>query len=132
MCDLAIVGSRTYQHLDWVRYYIWTMLPFIDVLISGGAEGVDQVAYSAAQRYEILTIVHAADWLFWGPSAGPRRNTLIVAEADAVVAFWDGKSKGTLDTINKARSAGKLVAVYKKPYANVWDRARARFNVYSR
>ena len=44
--------------------------------------------------------------------AAHTRNQMIVDEAASVAAFWDGQSKGTLSTINKAKSAGILYAVY--------------------
>ena len=53
-----------------------------------------------------------ADWKTHGKKAGPLRNTDIVARADALVAFWDGVSRGTRDAIVKARLAGKLVEVF--------------------
>jgi hypothetical protein len=51
------------------------------------------------------------DWKKHGRAAGIIRNTDIVKQADKVVAFWDGKSKGTQDTIGKARKANKLLYV---------------------
>jgi hypothetical protein len=44
-------------------------------------------------------------------SAAKRRNAWIVEDADHVVAFWDGSSRGTLDTIARAEKAGKLSLV---------------------
>ncbi len=38
--------------------------------------------------------------------AGKKRNTQIIARADVVVAFWDGFSTGTRDSITKAKSRG--------------------------
>ena len=47
----------------------------------------------------------------YGRSAGFKRNALIVAESDEVVAFWDMKSKGTKSTIDLATKAGKPVRI---------------------
>lgn len=55
---------------------------------------------------------HLPDWNRYGRSAGARRNAEIVKQADEVVAFWDGKSRGTQITIAMARAAGKPVTVY--------------------
>ena len=55
--------------------------------------------------------VHKADWDKHGKAAGPIRNSAIVADCDEVIAFWDGKSPGTLDTIRKAVKAGKPVRI---------------------
>ena len=44
--------------------------------------------------------------------AAHTRNQMIVNNAASVVAFWDGQSKGTKSTIDKAKAAGILFAVY--------------------
>jgi hypothetical protein len=46
-----------------------------------------------------------------GRTAGFTSNTTIVRDSDVVIAFWDGKSTGTLDTIEKAKALGKPVGV---------------------
>lgn len=47
-------------------------------------------------------------WLFHSfPEAAYFRNGLIVDEVQLVVAFYDGTSRGTRDTINKAMQRGK-------------------------
>jgi hypothetical protein len=48
-----------------------------------------------------------AEWNKFGKSAGYRRNVTIVEHSDIIVAFWDGKSKGTQHTINIAKEKGK-------------------------
>ena len=45
--------------------------------------------------------------------AGMIRNGEIVRLSDEVIAFWDGKSSGTRDTIQKAKAAGKSVRVFQ-------------------
>ena len=40
------------------------------------------------------------------------RNTEIVSNADAVIAFWDMKSKGTLDSIKKTIKMQKALYVF--------------------
>ena len=41
------------------------------------------------------------------------RNTDIVKNSDIVVAFWDGESKGTLDSIRKAENLNKGLMIIK-------------------
>jgi len=41
------------------------------------------------------------------------RNSEMVAGADALIAVWDGISRGTADTIGKAKKSGLKVFVYK-------------------
>lgn len=127
---VAVVGSRDYPEIDFVRYWVWTMRPFIAVLISGGAGGVDLAAEDAGLDYGLDVVSRPADWDRYGRAAGPVRNTQVVRIADDVVAFWDGVSRGTADTIGKARDASKLRAVYNRRCVNVF--VDGRFDVYSR
>ena len=109
---IAIVGSRDYKNLDKVENYILQLDPANDVVISGGARGVDKVAELSAKQRGIPTVIFEANWKEFGRSAGFRRNADIVKAADSIVAFWDGSSRGTQHTVDLARKAGKLVVIY--------------------
>lgn len=98
---IAVVGSRNYHNLEQVRQYVLD-LPKDSTIVSGGAKGVDTIATIAAVGVGLETITFFPDWNTHGKAAGMIRNSLIVESSDAVVAFWDGKSKGTKDTIDKA------------------------------
>ena len=74
------------------------------VIISGGARGADTLAERYAKEANYKLEVFKADWTKHGKQAGFIRNGYIITAADAVVAFWDGTSRGTLDTINKAKA----------------------------
>jgi len=107
---IAIVGSRKYPDLERVAAYVGTLLS-TDVVVSGGAAGVDQAAAGAARSCGLDVVEHLPDWQRLGKAAGMIRNKTIVNDADSVVAFWDGHSKGTQHTITLARRAGKLLMV---------------------
>lgn len=108
---IAIVGSRDYPDLTHIIRYIDTLPPNA-MLISGGARGVDRVAEQYAKQRSLMTLIYNADWNMHGKSAGMIRNQQIVDAADKIVAFWDGVSRGTADTIAKAQKAGKAIEVY--------------------
>jgi predicted Rossmann fold nucleotide-binding protein DprA/Smf involved in DNA uptake len=108
---VAIVGSRDYRDLDKVRRYVYG-LPTGTEVVSGGARGVDRAAASAARKRGLLVTIFYADWS-QGALAGLARNTEIVQYADRVVAFWDGKSSGTQDSVRKARKLNKPVTIYR-------------------
>ena len=55
---------------------------------------------------------YPADWKQHGKAAGMIRNAEMVRAADWVVAFWDGKSKGTKNTIDTALRLGKRLEVH--------------------
>lgn len=113
---LAIVGGRDFNNYDKLQEVVGMITGCIDVLfadqykpmiISGGAKGADSLAEDLAIDYEWPYKEFPADWDKYGKSAGFRRNQQIVDACDVVLAFWDGKSKGTRDTINKAKVAKK-------------------------
>lgn len=109
---VAIVGSRDYPHEDEIWTYISSRLSKGDIVVTGGARGVDTFAEDAAKSMNYETEIYLADWDKYGKSAGLTRNSLMIDAADRIVAFWDGKSKGTLDTIQKALVAKKNLEVY--------------------
>jgi hypothetical protein len=73
---------------------------------------VDTWAAEAARARGLEILVFRADWKSHGKAAGVLRNTTIVEAADQIVAFWDGRSRGTKDTIAKAGVASKPVIVF--------------------
>lgn len=111
MKKLAIVGSRNYPQMHLVSAFVRRLRPTTAV-VSGGARGVDTVAEKTARDRGLEVIVFLADWDRLGRSAGMKRNKDIVDAADGVVAFWDGKSRGTANSIERAKRAGKWLRVY--------------------
>lgn len=109
---IAIVGSRDYPNLNRVREFV-KALPVGTVVVSGGARGVDYVAATTARIRGLEVIEYLAEWEQYGQRAGYLRNKDIVAAADRVVAFWDGRSRGTQHTIQLATEAGKDVTIYR-------------------
>ena len=110
MTRIAIVGSVNFPSRHLVAEHV-AGLPEGTVIVSGGALGVDTYAAEAAKAHGLGTIIHEADWGTYGRRAGPLRNEQIVADADRVVAFWNGKSRGTLNTIAIAVEAGRPVQI---------------------
>lgn len=55
--------------------------------------------------------IFKADWDKHGKAAGFKRNTEMAKYADALIAFWDGKSKGTKHMIDTAKSHNLKVRV---------------------
>ena len=105
---LAIIGSRTFtdSELAWNTY---KNLPFLDQvtqIVSGGAKGADSIAELLAKWSGKEMIVYYPDWDKYGKQAGFIRNRLIINDSDCVLAFWDLKSKGTLNSIQLATKNG--------------------------
>jgi len=64
-------------------------------IISGTARGADSLGekYAIERRYSLVKV--PAKWDKYGKSAGYKRNEEMAQMADCLIAFWDGKSKGT-------------------------------------
>jgi len=86
-------------------------LPEFTTVLSGGAIGVDRAAERAAKERGLELQVLLPDWARYGRAAGPVRNAALVDAADFVVAFWDGKSRGTKNVLDHARHMVKPFAV---------------------
>lgn len=105
---VAIVGSRNLVSVEIEKY-----LPTnITEIITGGANGIDTLAESYADFHGIPKIIIKPDYKKYGRKAPLMRNKTIVELADKIIAIWNGKSTGTLFTINYARKLGKDVEVY--------------------
>lgn len=109
--NIAIVGSREFDNYDNLRQVMYLLYPspeMITSIVSGGARGADKLAERFAAEHGLPVQVFKADWDTWDVRAGYMRNITIVNTADEVVAFWNGKSKGTRHTIDLAEKNHKL------------------------
>jgi len=107
---LAIVGGRDFNDYALLADTIFNILcplEFITEIISGGAKGADTLGENFAENNDIICVRYVPEWKKYGKSAGFIRNQTIVDNCDMVLAFWDGKSRGTADTIEKAKRAKK-------------------------
>jgi len=114
MFRVIIAGGRDFNDFDLLKQKMDKLLSNVigDIaIVSGMARGAD----SLGARYAVLKgyALHSfpADWDKYGKSAGYRRNEEMARNADALVAFWDGKSKGTKHMIDIARLHGLKVRV---------------------
>ena len=106
---LAVVGSRTWSDRERVFAEIAKANP--SEIVSGGAVGPDSFAEEWARQNNIPVTVFKPDWDKHGKSAGFVRNKQIIDKADYVLAFWDGKSRGTAHSISLAKKARKFLYV---------------------
>lgn len=112
---IGIIGSRSLRQIraDVYRILDQVFKKYPDaMLVSGGAVGPDSFAYDYCIENGYDIIVCGAGWIRYGRGAGMRRNMRIVDHADIIIAFYDDKSRGTLDTIKKAKGRKKKVFFY--------------------
>ena len=111
---LAIVGTRnsgvTYQ--EWEKLLLNKINPDeIQMVISGGAKGVDTFAKLFAARHHKPCMEFAPRYDVYGRYATLKRNTHIAQEASTIIAFPSPDSKETLHTIREAQRMKKQVVV---------------------
>lgn len=108
---IAVVGSRDYPDLIHVRMYVRCEMQAGDVLISGGARGVDATAEAEAKRRGLEVLSIRPNYDLFVRRAPLVRNEDIVMGCDTLIAFWDGKSRGTMQTIRLAQKRGIPVRI---------------------
>jgi len=112
---VVFCGSRTWGKTNdqiLAIYDVMSTLPLDAVIVHGAAKGADMLAAGAAADRGNPIEAHPADWEKNGKQAGIIRNLeMLDTKPDLVVAFWDGKSKGTGHMIHAARERGIPVEV---------------------
>ena len=107
---VAIIGSRSVQ-LEEEQ----DVLPYLPEnttgIVSGGAEGADQIAEHIAEFLHVPLTVFRPDYARFQRRAPLERNRDIVRHADYVIALWDGSSRGTAHAIEQCIKEYKPVRV---------------------
>lgn len=114
---VAVIGSRSIDNIDIGDYMPYST----EVIVSGGALGIDFLAEKFADKHKITKEIFLPDFRQYKRGAPLRRNKLIVDNADYILAFWDGKSKGTKYTIDYAKKSGKRVSVYMVEDGSIFE-----------
>jgi hypothetical protein len=115
---IGIVGSREFPSRKVFREVLDREVKSDDIIVTGynctceRPKGPDEWAYEYARLRDMPEpLLFPAQWKKYGRGAGFMRNTDIVNHSNRVIAFWDRKSKGTIDTVKKAIKAKKPVLV---------------------
>lgn len=128
---LAIIGSTSFDDYDLVCKTVKEHGFDLELIVSGGAKGADSLGEKYADDNDIPKKIFPAEWdnleavpckiktnkrgQKYNALAGFNRNKLIVDASDMVLAFWDGESPGTEDSIEYAQEKRKFViTIYYK------------------
>ena len=107
---VAIIGSRSVELNEEQD-----VLPYLPEnttgIVSGGAEGADQIAEHIAEFLHVPLTVFRPDYARFQRRAPLERNRDIVQHADYVIALWDGSSRGTAHAIEHCIKEYKPVRV---------------------
>ena len=105
---VAVIGSRGLQIKNLEEY-----LPEnVTEIVSGGAKGVDSSAREYALAHGLKITEFLPEYEKYGRAAPLKRNITIIENADIVLAFWDGESRGTKFVIDACKKYNVPVNVY--------------------
>ena len=105
---VAVIGSRELL-VDNLEDYLPKETTEI---ISGGARGVDASAKDYALQHGLKLTEYLPEYARYGRAAPLKRNITIIENADLVLAFWDGASRGTKYVIDNCKKRNIPVKIY--------------------
>ena len=108
-----IAGGRNVTETDIFESALAELPWQISEVVSGAAKGVDAMGEQWAAKNGIPVKQFKADWKTYGRAAGPKRNEQMAEYGEALLAIWDGESKGTANMIKNAEKQGLTVHVFR-------------------
>lgn len=114
---IIIAGGRDFNDAWLMKSYMSLVLIALSDItnkfsfVSGEARGADKMGAAYARHLGAHVDLYPADWNRYGKSAGYIRNSIMADNAEVLVAFWDGKSRGTEHMIKTAKAKGLMVFV---------------------
>lgn len=113
--QVIIAGGRYFSNYDLLKercdFFFQNRRP--TAIVCGEARGADSLGKQYAKENSIPVMSFPADWDKYGKRAGYIRNEEMADNADALIAFWDGQSRGTRNMIEIAKRKGRLVRIVR-------------------
>ncbi len=116
MFRVIIAGGRDFNDYPLLEHTMDRLLQNITdpvTVVCGKARGADTLGERYAKERGFQVDYYPADWDRYGKRAGPLRNEQMAQNADALVAFWDGQSRGTKSMIDLAHLYGLKIRIKK-------------------
>ncbi len=112
---VLVCGSRGWTDYDAILHRLAQIKASLPTIVHGAASGADTMADRAAKTLNLTVECYPADWATYGKRAGFIRNEqMLDTGVGLVIAFWDGRSRGTQHTIESAKRRGIPVEVIGK------------------
>lgn len=112
---VIIAGSRTLEGVGLIEEAVTLSNFAVTTVISGGARGIDFSAVLWARLKSLPIELYPADWATHGKLAGRIRNAQMALKADALIAVWDGYSRGTKHMIDTMKGLEKPTFTLRIP-----------------
>lgn len=105
MNRVIISGSRNIKDYAIVKEFVERCIGNLNPveIVSGGAEGVDELGETFAYLHKLPLTIFEAEWDKYGKSAGPIRNEKMAQYAKYCIVIWDGTSPGSRNMIAVAK-----------------------------
>lgn len=113
MKKIIVAGSREFENYSLLADTLDKLYQEPIEVVCGGARGADNFGRLWAIKRGHPYKMFIPNWQAEGKVAGFNRNVEMADYADELVAFWDGKSKGTEHMIKIMEGIGKPVKVIK-------------------
>ena len=114
-----VAGGRDFNDADRLNTVLTRFVEGHDLqtIISGCAKGADTLGMRFATRYCDGLVIgldeYPADWATYNKAAGRIRNQQMAQEADGLIAFWNGRSRGTKHMIECATRCNLEIHIYR-------------------
>ncbi len=112
--NVIIAGSRNFDNYKLLKEKVDNILKDKKdiTIVSGTANGADKLGEKYAFENNLSLKKFPADWEEHGKSAGYIRNEQMAKFSQILIAFWNGKSKGTKHMIDLANKHSLDVYVF--------------------
>jgi hypothetical protein len=113
MMRVIIAGSRGIEDPAVLDAAVAASKFEITEVITSNSRGIDQLAAAWAKRQGVPLVIVPAQWNAYGGRAGHIRDERMADGADALLAVWDGFSRGTAHMIAVAKARGLPMHVHR-------------------
>lgn len=114
--NIIIAGGRDFDNYPLLKTKCENILSNLDkkdiIIFCGTAKGADTLGEWYAKENKLKIKYFKPNWNI-GKKAGILRNEEMLVDADALIAFWDGKSRGTKHMIGISVEKGIKTRIIK-------------------
>lgn len=134
---IGVIGGRDFDNYNLLKTVLWKVREHykFEIICSGGVRKDDKGADTLAERFadegpfpKMIFPPQIND--YGSPKAYFIRNEQIATFSDMLFAFWDGKSTGTLDTLERGFNKHKLSLYHDLNDGIVKIFNRERYDLY--
>lgn len=111
MRKIIVAGSRDFIYREFLFSELDKLIKEPCIILCGEAKGADTYGkqWALSRNHDVASF--PANWDKHGKAAGMIRNQEMIDDADELIAFWDGVSRGTADVVRRAEKKGIPITI---------------------